>query len=117
MDELKQLISQKNWSEYISSVSAGNRGRLIAVDIVAPSEVSAADEINIPEVGAPLLGLEYEPGGKGNAIILSTGENEVEYEHSIKGPMELTATLDDDGRLETLEIIDDGGGRTRLNFL
>ena len=66
----RKLINQERWSEYLSSVTAGNRGRLIAVDIAAPSEVLDVDEIDIPEVGAPLFSLEYEPAGKGDLILL-----------------------------------------------
>lgn len=110
-------IGQERWSEYLSSVTAGNRGRHISVDVAAPSEVAEVDEVDIPELGAPLFALEYEPAGKGDAIILSTGENEPDYEHAIKGPVELTETLNDDGSLDSLEIVDQGGGRTRLNFM
>ena len=113
----RKLINQERWSEYLSSVTAGNRGRLIAVDIAAPSEVLDVDEIDIPEVGAPLFSLEYEPAGKGDLILLSTGDNELVYEHAIKGPRELTETLNDDGSLDFLEVLDLGGGRTRVNFL
>jgi hypothetical protein len=113
----RKHITPERWSEYLDSVTTGNRGRLIAADVAAPSEISAVDEIDIPELGAPLFALEYEPAGKGDAIILSTGENELEYEHAIKGPTELTETLNDDGSLDSLEILDQGGGRTRLNFL
>jgi hypothetical protein len=42
--------------------------------------------------------------------------DEVAYEHPVEGPAELTANLDSDGRLDSLEILDRNGARTKLNF-
>jgi hypothetical protein len=116
MSEQKQ-ISQERWSEFLSAVTAGNRGRLIAVDVATPSEVLDVDEIDIPEMAAPLFALEYESAGKGDAIILSIGKHELENEHTIKGPIELSETLNDNGSLDSLEILAQGGSRIRLNFI
>ena len=116
MSEQKQ-IHQERWSEFLSAVTASNRGRLIAVDMATPSEVLDVDEIDIPDVGAPLFALEYEPAGKGNAILLSIGDGELQNEHTIKGPTKLTETLNADGSLDTLEILTQGDGRIRLNFM
>ena len=60
--------------------------------------------------------MEYEPVKKGNAIIISTGVDAVEYEHATDAPVELTANLDADGRLDSLEILDQNNARTKLNF-
>jgi hypothetical protein len=62
------------------------------------------------------LSLEYDPVNKGNAITISSGVDEVAYEHPVEGPAELTANLDPDGRLDSLEILDQNGARTKLNF-
>jgi hypothetical protein len=116
MSEKKQ-ISQDRWVDYLNEVSAGNRGRLIAVDVIAGNEVSSKPEIDIPVAGAPLLALEYEPVNKGNAIILSTGEQTVDYEHAINATVELIENLDANGELDFLEFCDQNGARTKLNFL
>ncbi|MFN2135909.1 MAG: hypothetical protein ACK2UK_08140 [Candidatus Promineifilaceae bacterium] len=39
------------------------------------------------------------------------------YEHDVEAPVELTESLDaGDGRLVSLEILDQNGNRTKLNF-
>ena len=68
-------------------------------------------------LGAPLLALEYDPPGKGNAIILSSGETTVDYQHTVTAPVEMSKRLNADGSLDALEILDVEGVRTRLNFL
>jgi hypothetical protein len=65
---------------------------------------------------APFLSHEHEPIDKGNTIVISSGVGEVAYEHSVEGPVELAANLDHDGRLDSLEILDQNGARTKLNF-
>ena len=45
-----------------------------------------------------------------------SGMDEVAYEHPVEDPAELTANLDPDGRLDSLEILDQNGARTKLNF-
>jgi hypothetical protein len=110
-------ISQDDWSNYLSEVTASNRGRLVAVDIAGPNEVSPKPEIDIPAMGKPLFALEYEPVTKGNDIFLSLGEESLDYEHTIAAPLELTANLDADGSLDSLEIMDQNGARTKLDFL
>ncbi len=120
MSERKQ-ISRDEWPSYLSEVSAGNRGRKIAVDVigrpdVSPERVSERTSISVPLTDAPFLALEYEPVEKGNAIIVSVGVEAVEYEHAVDAPVELTANLDADGRLDSLEILDQDNARTKLNF-
>jgi hypothetical protein len=110
-------INLEQWSDYLSEVTAGNRGRLIAMDIIGPNNVSRDPEIDILAVGAPLFSLEYEPGSKGNDIILSLGEDSLDSEHAVTAPVELMANLDDDGSLDSLEILDEDGACTRLNFI
>ena len=115
MNEQKQ-IGQERWPDYLGQVTAGNRGRLIAVDIITPTDIFPEPQINILLLGSPLLALEYEPVKKGNAIILSVGEDAVEYEHAVDAPVVLTENLEADGSLDSLEILDQNGARTKLNF-
>ena len=70
--------------------------------------------LDIPEFGAPLLALGYDPCGKGSAIILSTGEKHVDYEHTVSAPVELAGRLNADGNLDSLEILDEGDGEAGL---
>ncbi len=115
MSKRKQ-IDQEHWSDCLGEVASKKRGWLVAVEVVGPKEVLTKPEIDLPAMGSPLLALEYEPIAKGNAIILSVGEETVDYEHAVDGPVELVENLDADGRLSSLEILDQNGVRTKLNF-
>ena len=117
----RKHIDQDQWSDYLSQVTAGNRGRRISLDVIgeggiAPANMGELAPVAIGLTDAPLLSLEYDPVDKGNAIIISSGVDEVAYEHAVEGPTELTANLDPDGRLDSLEILDQNGARTKLNF-
>jgi hypothetical protein len=117
----REQIDQARWSDYLNQVTAGNRGRRISLDVVGGVGVSrgSRDDLSPIAIGltdAPFLSLEYDPINKGNAIIISSGVDEVAYEHPVEGPTELTANLDPNGRLDSLEILDQNGARTKLNF-
>jgi hypothetical protein len=117
----REQIDQEQGSDYLSQVTAGNRGRRISLDVIGGAGVSpdSRDELSPAAVGltdAPFLSLEYDPVDKGNAIVISSGVDQVAYEHAVEAPTELTANIDPDGRLDSLEILDQNGARTKLNF-
>jgi len=117
----RKHIDQDQWSDYLSQVSAGNRGRRISLDVtggagVSPESGEELAPVAVSLTDAPFLSLEYDPVNKGNAIIVSSGVDEVASEHQVEGPAELTANLDPDGGLDSLEILDQNGARTKLNF-
>jgi hypothetical protein len=117
----REHIDQERWPDYLSQVTARNRGRRISLDVIggaggSPASGEELAPIAIGLTDAPFLSLEYDPVNKGNAIIISSGVDEVAYEHPVEGPAELTANLDSDGRLDSLEILDRNGARTKLNF-
>ena len=116
-----EQIDQQRWSDYLSQVTAGNRGRHISLDVVgqtpeSPETTGGLAPVVVDLGDAPFLSVEYDPVNKGNAIVISAGENEVSYEHPVENPVELTANLDPDGRLDSLEILDQNGARAKLNF-
>ena len=117
----REQIDQEQWSDYLSQVTAGNRGRRISLDVAGGAGVSPENSEELAPVAigltnAPFLSIEYDSVNKGNAIIISSGVDEVEHEHPVEGPAELTVNLDPDGRLDSLEILDQNGARTKLNF-
>ena len=67
--------------------------------------------VSVPITKAPFLALEYDPVKKGNAIIISTGVETVDYEPAVDAPVELTANMDTDGRLDSLEFLLIGAGQ------
>jgi hypothetical protein len=117
----RDQISQEHWSEYLDQVSAGNRGRRVSLDVVGQPEGVPVPNAELSPVAvdlsdAPFLAIGYDPVNKGNAIVISAGASAVEYEHSVEAPVELAVDLDDNGRLDSLEIVDQNGARTKLNF-
>jgi hypothetical protein len=117
----KQQIDPEGWSDYLNQVTAGNRGKRISLDVVgqspeSPETAGRLAPVVVDLTNAPFLSLEYDPANKGNAIIVSAGENEVSYEHPVENPVQLTANLDPDGHLDSLEILDQNGARTKINF-
>ena len=115
MSKRKQ-IGQAHWSDYLGEVAREKRGWLVAVEIVGRNQVLTRPETDLPAMGSPLLALEYEPATKGNAIIISVGKETVDYEHAVEAPVELVENLDAGGRLSSLEIVDQNGVCTQLNF-
>ena len=116
MSKRKQ-IDQEHWSEYLGEVAREKRGWLVGVEVVGRNEVLTKPKIDLPAMGSPLLALEYEPAMKGNAIIFSVGEETVDYEHAVDAPVELVENFAADGSLSSLEILDQGGVCTKLNFI
>jgi hypothetical protein len=117
----REQISHGRWSEYLDQVSAGNRGRRVSLDVVGQAEGVPVPNAELSPVAvgltdAPFLAIGYDPVDKGNAIVISAGANAAEYEHRVEAPVELAADLDDEGRLDSLEIVDQNGARTKLNF-
>jgi len=106
MSKRKQ-IDQEHWSEYLGEVAREKRGWLVGVEVVGRNEVLTKPKIDLPAMGSPLLALEYEPATKGDAIILSVGEETVDYEHAVDAPVELVENLDARGRLRGCEKIQD----------
>jgi len=119
----REQIGYQRWSDYLDQVTAGNRGRRVSLDVVGrqadgvPMHSAELSPVAIGLTDAPFLSIEYDPINKGNAIVISSGVGEVAYEHPVEGPVELTANRDPDGRLDSLEILDQNGARTKLNFV
>jgi hypothetical protein len=104
-------IDQGRWFEYLSMFSNGNRGRLIAVEIAA---MAIGDQP--PSDAAPLFAIDYDPAGKGDDLVITTGRDEVDYTHTISGPAEIWESQDDNGKVLALEIISQSGSKTILTF-
>jgi hypothetical protein len=117
----REQINHEAWSEYLDQVSAGNRGRRVSLDVVDQAEGVPVPNAELSSVAvdltdAPFLSIGYDPVDKGNAIVISTGASAVEYEHHVDAPVGLAVDLDDEGRLDSLEIVDQNGAHTKLNF-
>ena len=63
-----------------------------------------------------LMAVDYDPVGKGNDVVVTTGETEVDYTHTIKAPVEVWKAQQDSGEIGTLEIIDQDNVKTILSL-
>jgi hypothetical protein len=104
-------IDQGRWSEFLSMFSKGNRGRRVTFEV---ADMENGDQ---PLTDAsPLLAIDYDPADKGDDLVITTGRDEVDYSHKISAPVEIWESQDDNGKVETLEIIDQDGAKTIVAF-
>jgi hypothetical protein len=110
MSQTKQLDKER-WSEFLSMFSNGNRGRMVAIEVV---DMASGDQVLTD--GAPLFAIDYDPANKGDDLVITTGREEVDYSHKISAPAEIWELQDDNGKAVSLEVIDQNGGKTILVF-
>jgi hypothetical protein len=89
----------------------GNRGRLLSIEVHTDEQGD-----NIAASSVPLLGVAYDPPGKGNDFIVTTGREEEGYSHRIPAPTEVWEGQYDNGQVNTLEIRDHNHGKTVLSL-
>ena len=104
-------IPEGEWGNFFATFSNGNRGRQLALEVIDAD----ASGTGVARQG-PLLSVAYDPAGKGDDIVVSTGVDEVEYAHTIHQPIEVWRAQRDDGEIAALEIIDQEGAKTILTF-
>jgi hypothetical protein len=110
MAQTKQ-IDQGRWSEFLSMLSNGNRGRLVAIEIA-----DMADGDQPLSDAAPLFAVDFDPAGKGDDMVITTGRDDVDYTHKISDPLEIWESQDDNGKVTALEVIDRNGSKTIVAF-
>ena len=110
MEQTKQ-IAQERWSEFLSMFSNGNRGRRVAIEV---TDMAIGDQ-PLTEA-APLFAIDYDPAGKGDDLVITTGRDEVDYSHKISAPVEIWELQDDNGKVVSLEVIDRNGAKTIVVF-
>ena len=110
MAQTKKL-DQERWSEFLSMLSSGNRGRMIAIEV--ESMAIGAQPI---AVALPLFAIDYDSVNKGDDLVISTGLDSVDYSHTISSPTEIWELQDDNGKVSALEIIDHTGAKTIIVF-
>jgi len=110
MAQTKQ-IDRGRWSDFLRMFSNGNRGRLMAIEIadMADGDQPLAD-------AAPLLAIDFDPAGKGDDLVITTGRNEIDLAHKISAPLEIWESQDDNGKVMVLEVIDRSGSKTIIAF-
>lgn len=109
--ENSKQIDQSRWVEFFDMLTDGNRGRLVDIEVMSPA---LGDEFLIRE--AALFAVVCDPSGKGNDIVIETGQQQVNYAHTVSAPSEVWEAQDENGELAALQIKDDSGTQTILRF-
>lgn len=100
-------IPQERWVEFFDQFTNGNKGRRLKLEIV---DQQIGDEI--PISNAPLWALVYDPRDKGNDLVIETGQDEVNYAHTVLAPKTVWERQDGNGKVTALEIIDEANHQT-----
>jgi hypothetical protein len=110
MAQTKQ-IDRGRWSDFLRMFSNGNRGRLMAIEIaeMADGDQPLAD-------AAPLFAIDFDPAGKGDDLVITTGRDQIDSTHKISAPLEIWESQDDNGKVMALEVIDRSGSKTIVAF-
>ncbi len=104
-------IPQDQWQDFLVKLSNGNRGRALSLETFD----SASGDQSATRQGK-LMAVDYDPIGKGNDIVVTTGVDEIDYSHTINAPVELWQAQHDSGEVGALEIIDQNGVKTILSL-
>jgi hypothetical protein len=104
---IKKNIQNNEWQERLTTFTSGNRGRKAAI---------AAQGMTIIE-NRPFRDLEYDPVGKGNDIIITLGDLEDTFTHTVYAPVDIFLHQEDNGEVSALEIVDQSSESTFLRLL
>ena len=104
-------ISQDDWKDFFVTFSNGNRGRRLSFAVI-DSESGDTGQMKQDK----LMGVAYDPLGKGNDIVVTTGDTEIDYSHTIQAPVEVWNAQHDSGEVGALQIIDQNNVKTVLSL-
>jgi hypothetical protein len=104
-------ISQDDWKDFFVTFSNGNRGRMLSLEVL---DSESGDTGQVKQ--GKLMAVDYDPVGKGNDIVVTTGDDAVDYTHTIKAPVEVWKAQHDSGEIAALEIIDQNNAKTILSL-
>jgi hypothetical protein len=104
-------VPREDWKDFFVTFSNGNRGRVLSLEVL-DSEFGDSGQVK----QGNLLAVDYDPVGKGNDIVVTTGVDEVDYSHTIEAPVEVWKAQHESGEVAALEIIDQNNVKTILSF-
>jgi hypothetical protein len=108
---LNTQIPRGDWSDFLTTFTNGNRGRSLTIELLDPETGSSGQARQ-----GPLMAVDFDTPGKGNAIVITTGVHEMDYSHAVHNPVELWKAQHDNGEVLALEIIDGEGTKTVLSL-
>lgn len=104
-------VDKDRWPDWVSTFSNGNRGRRIAIEV---ADLAGGDQSLTG--AAPLYAIDYDPVGKGDDLVITTGQDEIDYAHKISAPAEIWESQNDNGKVEALEVVNSEGAKTIVEF-
>jgi hypothetical protein len=108
-DEMKN-IPEAHWEEWCDLFSNDNHGRLVRIVVDdAPGEELLVE-------GAKLLAIDYDPPTKGNAFIISRGDDKNPTRHIANNPVQLWQGQDVNGLTDSVSIEDINGTITMVRL-
>lgn len=104
-------VPRDQWLKFFDQFAHGNEGRPVRLE-------TFGGELGDEEIGRklPLLSINYDPKEKGDRLTISTGKQQIEYEHEVDAPKEIWVEQDPSGRGEAMEIVSETGVRTIVSF-
>jgi len=104
-------VPTDEWPDFFVMFSNGNRGLAVSLEACDPE---SGDSGQVKQ--GKLMAVNYDPHGKGNDIVVTTGVDEIDYSHTIKAPLEVWQSQQDNGEVLALEIIDQNSVKTVIGF-
>ena len=101
----------EEWKDFFATFSNGNRGRSVSLEVFDSESGSTGQRQQ-----GKLIAVDYDPVGEGNDIVVTTGESEVDYSHTIAAPVEVWRVQLDSGEIGSLEIVDQNGTKTIMSL-
>ncbi|MGB3297032.1 MAG: DUF5335 family protein [Phormidesmis sp.] len=111
-NESSKQVDKSRWVEFCDMLTDGNGGRLVDIKVMSPA---LGDKFLIQETA--LFAIVCDPSGKGNDIVIETGQQQVNYAHTVNAPSEVWEVQDENGKLAAFQIKDDSGAETVVRFL
>lgn len=109
--DTNKSVPRERWGEFFDQFTDGNRGRQIAIEIIA-SELGDAELIK----NAPLMAIVYDRPGKGDDLVIEVGQDEVTYAHTIDSPTEVLTGQNLNGQIIAVSISNAAGRKTLIKL-
>ena len=104
-------IPQERWQDFFVTFSNGNKGRELSLEVC---DSESGDQAAVKQ--GPLMAVDYDPVGKGNDIVITTGVDQIDYSHTIKAPVEVWQAQHDSGEVGALEFVDQNNVKSILRL-
>jgi hypothetical protein len=99
----KKQLELSEWQDRLQSFTSGNYHRTVALTVEGSTVFK----------NAPLVSVDYDPPGKGNALTITIED----YTHIVEAPEKLYLKREANGVDSALEVVSQNGESTLLSLL